>query len=155
VTASYIQAGHGFAVNDYVYLDGSTWTRAAEQRIATHKVTAVALDGNSFTGAVLEASVKPPDFFAVCNLAAGLCCEAIAGKYSRTSDTTINADSVNHVSKAGEFARRAKELIALYEKHVGGDAATGNRPAAAFVDMDTAPGWPAGRQYLFHGRGTR
>ena len=90
------------------------------------------------------------DFFAICHLAAALCCRAIAAKYSRTSDSSITADSVNHTTKAGEFSRRAKEFEALYNQHLGLGAETVRAAAGEFVDMDTAPGWPSGRQYLYH-----
>jgi hypothetical protein len=98
------------------------------------------------------------DFYAIAHLAAGLCCQAIATKYSRTSDSTIAADSVAHTSRATEFARRAQEFIAFYERHLGLDTAgedTREPAAGQFIDLDTAPGWPTGRDYLFHGRETR
>jgi hypothetical protein len=99
-------------------------------------------------------------FYAICNLAAGLACQAIATKYSRTNDSIISADSVGHTSRAMEFARRAREYIGLYEEQLGLGDGSGDGPgfvqaAGAFVDLDTAPGWTIGRQYLFHGRGTR
>lgn len=99
-------------------------------------------------------------FYAICNLAAGLVCQAIATKYSRTNDSIISADSVSHTSRASEFARRAREYIGFYEEQLGlGDGLTDGpgfvQAAGAFVDLDTAPSWTIGRQYLFHGRGTR
>lgn len=99
-------------------------------------------------------------FYAICNLAAGLVCQAIATKYSRTNDSIISADSVGHTSRAMEFARRAREYIGLYEEQLGLGSALSDGPgfvqaAGTFVDLDTGPGWTIGRQYLFHGRGTR
>src|SRR4030067_921242 len=53
VTPSVTQTAHGFVVNDYIYLDGATWYRATDPRVATHKVTAAATD--TFTAARLAA----------------------------------------------------------------------------------------------------
>lgn len=95
----------------------------------------------------------PGDFFAICNLAAGLACQAIAAKYSRTTDSTISADSVDHLTRAQEFSRRSREFIAMYNEHIGlggdSDGAGGKvLPAGEFVDWDTAPG--RNRQWLTH-----
>jgi hypothetical protein len=99
------------------------------------------------------------DFYAICHLAAGLCCQAIATKYSRTSDSTITSDSVNHTPRSSQFAARAKMYIEFYEEHLGLGGDDGKPPfvqaAGAFVDFDTSPTWQPGRQFLFHHRGTR
>ena len=157
VTTSVTQTAHGFVVNDYIYLDGATWYRATDPRVATHKVTAAATD--TFTAAVLQADPPVQDFFAICHLAAGLCCQAISARYSRTSDSTINADAVDHRTRGDMFASRAKEFIKMYERHIGigapGEDGKAVQAAGAFVDWDTEPGWPTGRQYIFHGKGTR
>ena len=102
--------------------------------------------------------IPTADFYAVCMLASGLCALAIADKYSRTSDSTISVDSVDHLSRAQEWSRRSRELIALYEQHLGLGASADRSPphgAGEFVDWDTAPSWPSGRRYLFHGSNTR
>ena len=158
VTVAIGQEAHGFSVDDYVYHD-TTWLLATDERIATHKVTAVA-DVDNFTAAMLEASPDVNDFFAICNLAACNVAQALADKYSRTADSTISADSVDHLSRAQQWAARAKELCARYENHLGldrGEDGGGTREKAAgeFVDFDTAPGWPSGRKFIFHGGGNR
>lgn len=154
VTSAISQTAHGFVVGDYVYLDtaGTTWVETPDQRIATHIIT-VQPSADAATAALLQTTLPVNDFFALCNLAAGYCCQAIADKYSRTSDSGINADSVGqHVTRAAEFARRAKELIALYEKHLGiGEEEGRFNPAGEFISLDVSPGWPSSRQYLFHG----
>jgi hypothetical protein len=97
--------------------------------------------------------VPAAHFYAVCNLAAGLCAQAIAQKYSRTSDSTISLDSVDHLSRAQQWAARARELIKLYEEFFGlsgGDGEPKQQAAGEFVDMDTAPSWPSARRYLYH-----
>ena len=152
-TTAVVQEAHGFSVDDYVYLD-STWQEAADIRNATHQVTAAA-DADNFTAAVLEVDIPTSDFFAVCHLAAGLICQDVAARYARTSDSTILADSVGHTTRSEQHARRAKEFFALYEKHLGLGEEADTKAAGDFVDWDTAPGWPSGRDYIFHGRGVR
>lgn len=86
------------------------------------------------------------DFYAICCLAASFCCAAIAARYSRTSESSLSADSVSHRSRGDMFASRAKEFDKAYRAHVGARA----RGSAQFINWDTAPGWPSGRQYLYH-----
>lgn len=45
--------------------------------------------------------------------AAALACEQLASYYSSSTDSTIQADSVDHRSQAGEYALRAKRLMQL------------------------------------------
>ena len=154
-TTAVNQVAHAFSVNDFVYLSGSTWILAADSRRATHQVSVVT-DVDNFTAAALQTTVPTQDFFAVCHLAAGYCCQAIGVKYASSSDSTIGADSTAHSTRSSEFATRAKELIGLYDRHVGRSSEQGQAPGIAeFVDWDTEPGWPGGRQYVFHGRGIR
>lgn len=97
------------------------------------------------------------DFYAICNLAACLACRAIATKYSRTSDSTIASDSVNHPTRAAEFSARAAEYCGIYSEEMGLVGEEGGQlvPAAGdFVDWDTEPGWPS-HDFLFHGKRTR
>lgn len=54
-------------------------------------------------------------------LAAASLCDQLASLYSGDSDSTIRADSVNHQSKAGEFASRAKALRKRYHDELGID----------------------------------
>lgn len=151
VVTTVSQTAHGLSVDDYAYVDpsDSKWYEAPEQRVATHQVATVT-DADNFTAKILQTTVPPRDFFAICHLAAALSCQAIAARYSRTMETSIAADSVAHITRAVEFSNRAKEFEKLYRQHLGLDAEQVQHGAAAFVDLDTAPGWPAGRQYLFH-----
>ena len=98
------------------------------------------------TGAV---DVPPAHFYAICQLAAGITAQAIAQKYSRTSDSTISVDSVDHLSRAQQWAQRASELIDAYqdELSLGSDGVT-TMPAGEFVDWDTKPS--GNRRYLYH-----
>lgn len=156
VTIAIAQVAHGFIVGDYVYRQNrdSLWVETPDQRIATHIIT-VQATADTATAALLQTTIPVNDFFALCNLAAGYCCQAISDKYSRTADSSINADSVGqHTTRAGEFSRRAKELIGLYEKHLGlGEEEGRFNPAGEFTSLDVTPGWPGNRKYLFHGGG--
>lgn len=156
-TTTQTQTAHGFSVDDQIYQEAGTWYKDASGLIATHIVTA-APDADNFTAAELAANVPPAHFFAICHKAACLTCYAIAAKYSRTSDSTISADSVNHPTRAEQFSARAKEYCRMYTDTLGiggGADGQGNAGTAEFVDWDTAPGWPTSRDYIFHGRHTR
>lgn len=148
------QAAHGFSANDYVYYDGTIWREAVDIRNATHTVSSVA-DASTFTAVIHQCDVPIGDFFAVCHLAASYCCHAIATKYSRTSDNTISADSVDHPRREPSFAQRAKDFERLYNEHMGllREAETTVKAAGDFVDFDVTPNFS--RDYLFHSRGVR
>ncbi|MEE8307078.1 MAG: hypothetical protein V3R81_07415 [Gammaproteobacteria bacterium] len=92
-----------------------------------------------WTGSVEAAAIPQEDFWALVDLAAGLCCQTLAARYSQIGDTPIAADSVNHVTKAQEYAARAKMFIASYEEHFGfGDDET-DQPGGYFAELDPAP----------------
>jgi hypothetical protein len=148
------QGDHGFSANDYIYYESDKWSAADEQRIATHQVSA-STDPDKATIKELEVDIPTGDFFAVCNLAASMCSQAIATKYSRTSDSPISADSVDHLSRAQQWRDRASEFMDLYEDHIGIGKDDIQHAAGEFVDWDTSPGWPTSRDYLFHGKHTR
>lgn len=154
------QANHGFSVNDYVYKIATNSYAAAGSSpdlLATHRVTAVG-SSSTFTATELTCSVPESDFFTICNRAACLVCRAIATRYSRTSDSTINADSVAHQTRAQAFAARAKEFCGAWSEAmgIGSEDGTGDyTPASEWVDFDTFPGWPSGRRFIFHGGDVR
>lgn len=89
---------------------------------------------------------------AVCCLAGASLCDQLAGFYSGDSDSTIQADSVNHQSKAAEFASRAKALRKRYLDELGIDAKK-NVAAGTVVDLDLTNS--QGGQRLTHRRGWR
>lgn len=153
VTLNVQQSNHGFQADDYIYEEAGTWEEATDQRIATHQVSSVT-DTDNFVTNVLQADPPVGDFFAICQLAAAKIAQAVAAKYSRTNDNIIAADSVNHLSRAQEWARRAEEFMKSYREHMG-LTEVANRSSGIFIDMDTAPDWPLGRQYIFRRPGTR
>jgi len=88
-----------------------------------------------------ECTIPASDEEAVQMLAAAEFCDMLATYYAQTQDSTIQADSVDHKSKAGEYAARARTYRKAYTDHMG----TANGPAAASVtrDQDTAGSWGA------------
>jgi hypothetical protein len=148
------QEAHGFTANDYVYLDSTTYTAADSIRIATHQVSAVT-DADNFSAKWLQADVPTEHFFAICNLASGLCCQALAAKYASIGRTLINVDSASHASKSSDYAKRAKEFIDLYRNQLGFDREDDYQGAGEFIDLDTRPGYPGNRDYLHHRGETR
>ena len=46
-------------------------------------------------------------------IGAALCCEQLASHYSNASDPTILADTVDHKSKASEYASRAQRFMRM------------------------------------------
>lgn len=146
------QGDHGLQADDYVYFDGSLWLEADDILIATHQVSAAA-DADNFTVKVLQVTIPASDFFAVCKLGAAMCAEAIAAKYSRTSDTTITADSVQHLTRAQQWAARARDFAKQYREMLGLPAPgekPSKKPAGTIVQWQTKPEHT--RRYLFHNR---
>lgn len=89
---------------------------------------------------------------ALCCLAAASLCDQLAGFYSGDSDSTIQANSVNHQSKAGEFASRARALRKRYLDELGIDAKK-NVAAGVVVDLNLSNSQGGSR--LTHRRGYR
>ena len=86
----------------------------------------------------------------VSSYAAAMLCDQLASLYSNDQDTTIKADSVQHVvSKAGEFAKRAIVLRKRYFDDLGIDPKR-NVAAGAVVNLDLASS--IGRDRLTHPR---
>lgn len=154
VTVSVTQASHGFVATDTIYQDSAgQWVKDASGLLATHIVAAGPTTG-TFTATEMAANIPPAHFFAICHKAACLTCQSIAAKYSRTSDSTIGADSVNHPTRADMFAARAREFCKLYSDALNlgqSDKGTAQPGTAEFVDWDTTPGWPGNRRFIFHG----
>jgi len=95
--------------------------------------------------------IPPAHFYAVCNLAASFCCRAISNKYSRTNDNIIAADSVNHLTRAEEWSRRASTLQRMYAEELNisdGSAGGAGGAAGQFIDWDTKPSET--RRWLYH-----
>ena len=72
---------------------------------------------------------------AIASWAAALLCDQLASYYSGDSDSTIQADSVEHASKARDFAARARTLRKFYLDTLGIDPKK-NLAAGVSVDWD-------------------
>jgi hypothetical protein len=64
-------------------------------------------------------TVPDVDFEAVCDWAAALCYDALAGIYAQTGDSTNQMDSVNYRTKSQEYMGLAKEAAKRYFNHIG------------------------------------
>lgn len=83
-----------------------------------------------------ESSVPSVDLEAVANLAASICLRQLAAAFGQSSDSTMQADTVNYHSKADEFRRLADSFEGLYKSHLG---ITGNDTTAAASVTATPP----------------
>jgi len=54
----------------------------------------------------------------LCNLAASLCCMALASAYGHTAESSIDADVVAYRTRGDEFSSRAKELFNKFDKEI-------------------------------------
>jgi len=107
----------------------------------------------AFSGSPKAVDTPTTDFYAICALAAALCCQALAAKYGQLGDSTISADVVDYRTKSEQYARRAKEFVAQYETHMGIGEKAAVSAAGTVVDWDKMT--TEGRDYLFHRRRQR
>jgi hypothetical protein len=117
-------------------------------RVMVAYPTAAEMVRQTYTILHSEDSVPAVDLEAVANLAASICLRQLAAAYGQTSDSTIQADTVNYRSKADEFRRLADSFEGLYRTHLG------------IKDNDTVPAastvaGPPERDYGFAGRRRR
>lgn len=94
-------------------------------------------------------TIRADDREPVCCWAAALLLEQLAAWFTGSSDSTIQADSVDRRSKGGEYASRAKSLRARYFAELGLDEKR-NTAAGVVVDLDLADS--QGRDRLLHPR---
>lgn len=80
---------------------------------------------------------------AVQMLAAALFCDMLAAYYAQTQDSTIQADSVDHKSKASEYAARARTYRKYYDDQMG--VKGGPAPASVTRDQDMSGSWGSDR----------
>lgn len=90
----------------------------------------------------LACTVDDYDEEAVQALAAGFFCDMLATYFSQDQDSTIAADSVEHSSKAKNYAARARTLKKMYYDHMG--VVEGKAGAASVShDQDKNASWGA------------
>ena len=165
ITTSITKTAHGHTLNDFVQEDDVlTFINAGSTAnlLATHQVTTVT-DVDNFTVTELAVTAPEFDFFAIANRAACLVCQALAERFSRSTESTVNADRVRITTRAKEFSERAKEFCNLYNMHMGimTDGASGvggvklGEGHAEFIDLDPMPTTGHGRDFLHRSGGSR
>lgn len=94
-------------------------------------------------------TIRPDDREPVCALAASLLLEQLAAHFAGSSDSTIQADSVDRRTKSQEFASRANAMRKRYFDELGLDPRR-NVAAGVVVDIDLPDS--QGRDRLLHPR---
>lgn len=94
-------------------------------------------------------TIRADDREAVCAWAASVLLDQLAALFSGDSDSTIQADSVDHQSKSAEYARRARRMRESYWNKMGVDPKR-SVAAAAVVDLDQSDS--RGRDRLLHNK---
>lgn len=102
-----------------------------------------AADGSSTT-------VPANDLKPVAWLAAAEGCHVLARRHAQTSVPTLQADAVDHQSKASEYTRLGKELERRYMAHLGLKEGETAPAAGATLDWDESLSQGRG-DYLTHG----
>lgn len=92
-------------------------------------------------------TIPEADKEAVASYATSICCNQLAAFYSGDGDSTIQADSVDHQSKAREFSSRANKMDKRYHNLLGVDI---KRTVAAGVVVDMDMTNSLGRDRLTH-----
>jgi hypothetical protein len=95
----------------------------------------------TYDSVAANTTVLDSDHYAVCDLTASICADAIAAKYARTSEPSFNADAVNYRTRTQEWQSIAKRLWSRWEAHMGigsgGEGSMAAGPAAsAWVNWD-------------------
>ena len=91
-----------------------------------------------------DCTIPSGDEEAVQALAASQFCEMLAAYYAQTQDSTIQADSVDHKSRASEYAGRARAYRKMYYDHMG--IKESGVPAASVTrDQDMHASWGSDR----------
>ncbi len=87
-----------------------------------------------------DSTIESLDDEAVQALSAAYFCEMLATYYAQNQGSTINADSVDHTSKARDYSARAKSYRKMYFDHLGVEE--GKTLAASVTrDQDKAASW--------------
>jgi hypothetical protein len=102
---------------------------------------------HTVTGAA--STILPADEEAFKDLCAAFACEALASHYSQSTDGSISADTVAHLSKAQEYRAQAKRWREAYLAKMGGDGA--DSPAAAVSAVQSVFPTVSRDRHFFHG----
>lgn len=129
IPPSYIEAGAWGIYN----MPGSVQRIVLQQAVGNGADARLTFTVSHIVSAVAD-TVPLADREAVACWAAALLCDQLSSLYSGTSDPTIQADSVQHQSKAAEFAKRANSMRARYYGELGIDPKR-NVAAGAVVNL--------------------
>lgn len=88
-----------------------------------------------------ETSVPVDDHDVVNLVASAIACEALASHYSNAGDSTIGADSVDHKSKASEYAMRARRFMAMANELLPVDEQGDIRASGGETSFGDEQGW--------------
>ena len=93
----------------------------------------------------------PPasDDEALADLATAYCFQALAGRYSQDTESSISADSMNRLTKAQEARANARLWRENYQIKISSGKA--GSAAVAMGDIDRFFGTQQGHEYFFHG----
>lgn len=94
-------------------------------------------------------TIRQNDREAVCCWAAALLCDQLAAQYANSGDSTLQADSVDHTSRAREYGSRAGKLRQRYFDGVGVDP---KRNGAGGTTVNWQTGLQGGGDRLTHPR---
>jgi hypothetical protein len=97
-----------------------------------------------------SSSVPAADEEALADLATAYACDALAGFYSQSTDGSLSADTVAHLTKAQEYRAQAKRWREAYAAKLGGDAA--DAPASGASAVMSVFGSIGREGYFFHGQ---
>lgn len=100
-----------------------------------------------------SSTVASMDDAAVQTLAAAKFCRILAARNAANEDSSMAADSVDHVSKRREYEAAAKSYEAEYYDHIGAKPKSAPKPGCAFADWDVDN--QDGSDRLTHGRRRR
>lgn len=95
-------------------------------------------------------TVPTGDEEAFADLATSYACDALASYYSQSTDGSLQADTVAHLSKAQEYRAQAKRWRDAYLAKMGGDSADG--PASGVAAVASVFPTSGRNSYFFHGR---
>jgi hypothetical protein len=87
-----------------------------------------------------SATITAEDLGDVAALAAALLCDQLAARFGHSTDALVVADSVNHQSKGGFFASRARALRGQYESKFGKPTTLGAASSVVTLERTASDG---------------
>jgi len=119
-----------------------------EIRLFDVQIKATDLARVTYTTAWKESDLDMSGIEAVATWAASLLCEQFATRFAPSTDSTISADGVSHVSKSQNFSSRVTALRQRYEQIVGKKADNLPKAACAVANLNATDS--RGRDFFSH-----